>query len=400
MGSWTGAQIRHQTYNGRDMTLKLKPGGQEVLIADGWVNDITEGVDHVHLWDLRSGDFHLHDLRLSAAALFPELRDDERSGNRAELAQRDLLHRSLVSQAQQLASQPVTGDTVKKAKQLQAEFNAAGKASSGNYHAFRTAMDAIFEAARITREQRQREWDQNKAAKEAIVREAESAATSSDLKAAGDRMRALSERWKQIGSCDKADNDRLWNQFNAARTRLHDRKQREFDERRRAWAQNKAAKESLVSQMASLTYSSDYRAAKDSARALVERWKQVGPCDKADNDRLWNEFSAAKTRLFDAARQDGERRKAEAQQRAQQRVWQLEEQLRNCEAGIYRAEESYSRALSARSPSFNNPNAYSIISSQQQRQSQARERLGQLQQRKAQIVDRLVEARSRLNQMY
>lgn len=402
MADWRGAEIRHQTYDGRKITMKVTKDRTHALVADGWVDDIKSpdqpgGVDHGHLWNLNSGDFHYHGLRFASNDLFPGLRDDEKSGDRNALAARDRLQSDLVVRARELASGRVDAGAVTAAKALQAEFTAAGKASPANYQAFRGAMDAIFERAREAAEWRKREWDSNRAAKESLVRDAESLANSSDLRAAGDRMKGLGDQWKAIGPCEKADNDRLWARFNAARTRLRDRKQREFDERSRQWAANRANKERLVSRMGSLANSSDFRAAKEEARTLLQEWKQIGPCEKADNERLWSQFRSAQDRLFEAAKRDGERRKSEARERAQQRVWQLEEQLRNIEASIIRANESYSRALSARSPSTRNPNFYSIISSQQMRQSQARDRLVQLGQRKDQVVSRLLEARSRLN---
>ncbi len=472
MADWRGAEIRHQTHDGRKITIKITRDRTNALIAEGWVDDIQSpgnpgGVDHGHIWNLNSGDFHYHGLRLARSDLFPGVRDDEKSGDRSALAARDRLHSDLISQARVLASGRVDGRAIASAKSLQAKFNAAGRASPANYQAFRGAMDAIFERAREAAESRKREWAANRTAKEALVRDAESIASSSDLRAAGDRMKALGDRWKAIGPCEKADNDRLWARFNAARTKLRDRrlgewtanrtlkealvrdaesiasssdlraagdrmkvlgdrwkaigpcekadndrlwarfnaartklrdrKQREFDERKRQWAANKAAKERLVSRMDGLASSSDYRAAKDEARVLLQEWKQVGPCEKADNDHLWSRFKAAQDRLYEAAKRDGDRRRSEARERAQQRVWQLEEQLRNCEASIIRANESYSRALSARSPSMRNPNFYSIVSSQQMRQSQARDRIVQLGQRKDQMLNRLMEARSRLN---
>ncbi len=211
-------------------------------------------------------------------------------------------------------------------------------------------------------------------------------------------MRKLGDEWKRIGPCEKADNDRLWSRFNQARTRLNDRKKQEFEKRQREWASNKAAKQRLVSQMESLSHSSDFRAAKDQARALDAQWRATGPCAKTDNDQLWQQYKSAKDRVFEAAKRAGEQRRAEARQRAQDRVWRLEEQLRNVEAAIYRANESYSRALSARSPSTRNPNWMTIANNQLARQSAAREKVASLGQRKSEVIQKLMDARSRLNQ--
>lgn len=102
--------------------------------------------------------------------------------------------------------------------------------------------------------------------------------------------------------------------------------------------------------------------------------------------------------LFEAAKRAGEQRKAEARQRAQERVWRLEEQLRNVENALQRAEENYSRALSARSPSMRNPHWREISQKQLDRQSAARQKVQSIQQRRSEVIQKLGDARSRLNQ--
>ena len=300
----------------------------------------------------------------------------------------------LVQRAETLANRPWR-EASNEFRELRERWKSAGSADRSTEAAlwprFKAAQDRHFAA-------RAHEQDENRASKERLVSQAESLANSSDLRSASDQMRKLGDEWKRIGPCEKADNDRLWSRFNQARTRLNDRKKQEFEKRQREWASNKAAKQRLVSQMESLSHSSDFREAKDQARALDAQWRATGPCAKTDNDQLWQQYKSAKDRVFEAAKRAGEQRRAEARQRAQDRVWRLEEQLRNVEAAIYRANESYSRALSARSPSTRNPNWMTIANNQLARQSAAREKVASLGQRKSEVIQKLMDARSRLNQ--
>ena len=300
----------------------------------------------------------------------------------------------LVQRAETLANRPWR-EASNEFRELRERWKSAGSADRSTEAAlwprFKAAQDRHFAA-------RAHEQDENRASKERLVSQAESLANSSDLRSASDQMRKLGDEWKRIGPCEKADNDRLWSRFNQARTRLNDRKKQEFEKRQREWASNKAAKQRLVSQMESLSHSSDFRAAKDQARARDAQWRAAGPCARTDNDQLWQQYKSAKDRVFEAAKRAGEQRRAEARQRAQDRVWRLEEQLRNVEAAIYRANESYSRALSARSPSTRNPNWMTIANNQLARQSAAREKVASLGQRKSEVIQKLMDARSRLNQ--
>ena len=391
---WTKDGIIHGfDEKNRRVTAKYSTDGEDVLIARGHVQDIQQEVDHVHAWNQKTGEPGHHDMRHSRK-MFPQVKDNWTVASEAK--------EKLISRAEQLATTTDWKKGGEEFKSLLTEWKAVGRgeksADAAQWERFKAAREKFNSARSAYFEKRQREWASNKAAKERIVSQAESLASSSDLRSASEQMRRLGEEWKQVGPCEKGDNDRLWGRFNQARTRLRDRKQQDFEKRQREWASNKAAKESLIYQMSLLVNYNDYRAAKDQARQLDTQWRAIGPCAKEDRDRLWQQYKSAKDQLFEAAKRAGEQRKAEARQRAQERVWRLEEQLRNVENALQRAEENYSRALSARSPSMRNPHWREISQKQLDRQSAARQKVQSIQQRRSEVIQKLGDARSRLNQ--
>ena len=391
---WTKDGIIHGfDEKNRRVTAKYSTDGEDVLIARGHVQDIQQEVDHVHAWNQKTGEPGHHDMRHSRK-MFPQVKDNWVVASEAK--------EKLISRAEQLATTTDWKKGGEEFKSLLTEWKAVGRgeksADAAQWERFKAAREKFNSARSAYFEKRQREWASNKAAKERIVSQAESLASSSDLRSASEQMRRLGEEWKQVGPCEKGDNDRLWGRFNQARTRLRDRKQQDFEKRQREWASNKAAKESLIYQMSLLVNYNDYRAAKDRARQLDTQWRAIGPCAKEDRDRLWQQYKSAKDQLFEAAKRAGEQRKAEARQRAQERVWRLEEQLRNVENALQRAEENYSRALSARSPSMRNPHWREISQKQLDRQSAARQKVQSIQQRRSEVIQKLGDARSRLNQ--
>ena len=391
---WTKDGIIHGfDEKNRRVTAKYSTDGEDGLIARGHVQDIQQEVDHVHAWNQKTGEPGHHDMRHSRK-MFPQVKDNWAVASEAK--------EKLISRAEQLATTTDWKKGGEEFKSLLTEWKAVGRgeksADAAQWERFKAAREKFNSARSAYFEKRQREWASNKAAKERIVSQAESLAGSSDLRSASEQMRRLGEEWKQVGPCEKGDNDRLWGRFNQARTRLRDRKQQDFEKRQREWASNKAAKERLIYQMSLLVNSNDYRAAKDQARQLDTQWRAIGPCAKEDRDRLWQQYKSAKDQLFEAAKRAGEQRKAEARQRAQERVWRLEEQLRNVENALQRAEENYSRALSARSPSMRNPHWREISQKQLDRQSAARQKVQSIQQRRSEVIQKLGDARSRLNQ--
>jgi hypothetical protein len=391
---WTKDGIIHGfDEKNRRVTAKYSTDGEDVLIARGHVQDIQQEVDHVHAWNQKTGEPGHHDMRHSRK-MFPQVKDNWTVVSEAK--------EKLISRAEQLATTTDWKKGGEEFKSLLTEWKAVGRgeksADAAQWERFKAAREKFNSARSAYFEKRQCEWASNKAAKERIVSQAESLAGSSDLRSASEQMRRLGEEWKQVGPCEKGDNDRLWARFNQARTRLRDRKQQDFEKRQREWASNKAAKERLIYQMSLLVNYNDYRAAKDQARQLDTQWRAIGPCAKEDRDRLWQQYKSAKDQLFEAAKRAGEQRKAEARQRAQERVWRLEEQLRNVENALQRAEENYSRALSARSPSMRNPHWREISQKQLDRQSAARQKVQSIQQRRSEVIQKLGDARSRLNQ--
>ena len=391
---WTKDGIIHGfDEKNRRVTAKYSTDGEDVLIARGHVQDIQQEVDHVHAWNQKTGEPGHHDMRHSRK-MFPQVKDNWAVVSEAK--------EKLISRAEQLATTTDWKKGGEEFKSLLTEWKAVGRgeksADAAQWERFKAAREKFNSARSAYFEKRQCEWASNKAAKERIVSQAESLAGSSDLRSASEQMRRLGEEWKQVGPCEKGDNDRLWARFNQARTRLRDRKQQDFEKRQREWASNKAAKERLIYQMSLLVNYNDYRAAKDQARQLDTQWRAIGPCAKEDRDRLWQQYKSAKDQLFEAAKRAGEQRKAEARQRAQERVWRLEEQLRNVENALQRAEENYSRALSARSPSMRNPHWREISQKQLDRQSAARQKVQSIQQRRSEVIQKLGDARSRLNQ--
>ncbi len=393
-GKWDKDDLVHgSTEHGEKVTVKFTKDGNEALVARGHVPDIQRDVDHVHAWQQKTGDPGHHDMR-HTRKLFPDVKDNWTVAREAKAR--------LVSQADQLATSTNWKQGGEEFRRLLDEWKSVGrgeKATDDAQWAQFSAARERFNAARNAHFDRvKQENEASRREKERIVSRAEALTHSSDLRAASDELKRLMDEWKRAGRAGKEDEQSLWSRFEAARNRVYDRKKQEFERRQRGWASNKAAKQRLVSQMESLSHSSDFRAAKDQSRALDAQWRATGPCAKTDNDQLWQQYKSAKDRVFEAAKRAGEQRRAEARQRAQDRVWRLEEQLRNVEAAIYRANESYSRALSARSPSTRNPNWMTIANNQLARQSAAREKVASLGQRKSEVIQKLMDARSRLNQ--
>jgi Domain of Unknown Function (DUF349) len=138
------------------------------------------------------------------------------------------------------------------------------------------------------------------AKKEALAAEAETIAQSStQWKAAGDRLRTIVEEWKLIKGIDRKTDDALWKRFAAARDAFGKRRGSHFatlDTERDA---AKAAKEKLVGQAETLSTSEDWRETSAALKELMNEWKAAPRTNRSTEDALWKRFRAAQDVFFE-----------------------------------------------------------------------------------------------------
>ena len=138
------------------------------------------------------------------------------------------------------------------------------------------------------------------AKKEALAAEAEAIAESStQWKAAGDRLRAIVDEWKLIKGIDRKTDDALWKRFAAARDAFGKRRGSHFatlDTERDA---AKAAKEKLVAQAEKLSTSEDWRETSAALKELMNEWKAAPRTNRSTEDALWKRFRAAQDVFFE-----------------------------------------------------------------------------------------------------
>jgi hypothetical protein len=161
--------------------------------------------------------------------------------------------------------------------------------------------------------------------KEGLIREAERWSNSSEWKTAGNEIKALQSRWKQISSADK-DEERLWQSFRSVCNIFFQRRSTHFEEQDRQRRHNAARKEGLCSTVESLRYSQDLKHAKEEVRQLQNAWKEIGPAPQEVDQHLWHRFRKACDEVFAAAQREWERHQQERERKhdeweRKQREW-------------------------------------------------------------------------------
>ena len=169
-----------------------------------------------------------------------------------------------------------------------------------------TAVEAL------ARERKDEERAAAIARKEALAAEAEEIGESStQWKAAGDRLRTILEEWKTIRGIDRKTDDALWKRFSKAREAFNRRRGSHFADLDRNRASVKRVKEELVERAEALSGSTEWNDTATAFRRLMDEWKAAGRAPRDADDALWKRFKAAQDTFFDARHAAAAERDAE-----------------------------------------------------------------------------------------
>ena len=156
--------------------------------------------------------------------------------------------------------------------------------------------------------------------KRALIERAKSLADSTEWKATAEMFHDLMDQWKAAGSAGHEEDERLWEQYNTYQHAFYNRRSEHYQQMRAEHAANKKAKQALIAEAREVVQPSptwsprQWKEANARMRDLMGAWKQVGPVDREDSDRLWDEFNGLRQRFFDA--QHAHHEEVEAQQDA------------------------------------------------------------------------------------
>ncbi|GAB3411947.1 DUF349 domain-containing protein [Flindersiella endophytica] len=164
-----------------------------------------------------------------------------------------------------------------------------------------SALDEVVSKRRVERrEERKRQLDEARTAKQAIAAEAETLAAGSDWRHGVGRFRELLDQWKALPRLDKATDDQLWRTFSTARTAYTRRRKQHFAELNAKREDSRVVKEQLVKEAEELSDSTEWGRTSGRFRDLMARWKAAGAAPRDVEDQLWKRFRAAQDRFFAA----------------------------------------------------------------------------------------------------
>lgn len=146
------------------------------------------------------------------------------------------------------------------------------------------------------------------ARKAQIIQEAEGLLYDTDLRNAGARMKELFDEWKQLPRTTRGKDDELWKRFQDAKTRLREKQNAEYEQRKARQEAARSQKMAIVIRAESVACASDLKSAREEMKALMERWKAAPRASKEDEEQLWSRFQRARDALYARSKQEHEKR--------------------------------------------------------------------------------------------
>lgn len=180
-----------------------------------------------------------------------------------------------------------------------AEANAVGdlQGLQGRLDAF---APLLAEQSAARKAERVRQQEETKAAKEAMVAEAEKLAAGTDWRGGVNRFPVLLEEWKALPRIDKATDDELWHRFSGARTMYTRRRKAQFADLAEHRDRSRHLKESIIERARGLAGSTDWGTTASAFRDLMTEWKAAGQAPREVDEQLWNTFRGLQDDFFNA----------------------------------------------------------------------------------------------------
>jgi len=205
---------------------------------------------------------------------------------------------------------------------------------------FSHARNSFDKARRVHFAQLEGTQSEAKAAKEALVQEAEALSTSKDWGPTAGAFKRLMDRWRKAGRASRADDDALWERFKAAQDAFFAAKDEVAAVEDEEFRTNLAVKEQLLKDAQSILPVTDIDAAKAALRTIQEKWDAAGKVPRGDVERMEKGLRRVESAVREADETRWARTNPEVAARAQSMVTQLESSVASLREDLAKAEAS------------------------------------------------------------
>lgn len=211
---------------------------------------------------------------------------------------------AIIEKAKEVSEMTRFSDATKKMNELMDEWKAAGRSDKETddslWAAFSEIRQSFFDKKNEFFANREANMAKAKEVKETIVAKAKEVAESTHFKSATEAMNKLMDEWKAAGFSGKEYEDQLWEEFSAARKTFFDARSKYYAEMDKIHAERLEKKKALVAEVRETVMDSDFsKEVTAKVKTFRDKWKEIGPAGKSQEDSLWTEFNGLLNQYFD-----------------------------------------------------------------------------------------------------
>lgn len=250
---------------------------------------------------------------------------------------------AMVEEAEKLAAGNDWRGGVDRFRTLLEEWKALPRVDKATdnelWHRFSSARTQYTRRRKAHFSQLNARRDEAKAAKEAIIAEAEPLATSTDWGPTSRAFRDLMQRWKAAGSARRQDDDKLWARFRAIQDQFFDARTAAQNAVDGEQGENLKAKQELIQQVsADLEGVTDVEQAKAIHRDFLSKYSEIGFVPRGAMRDLDAKVRKIGNIVSELEAEEWRRTDPEARKRAEDTVALFEGQIEKLQADLAAAE--------------------------------------------------------------
>lgn len=169
---------------------------------------------------------------------------------------------------------------------------------------FRAICNAFFAAKKEFYGERDQEFDGVKEKKEKLIAEVEAIKDSTDWKATIQKIKAIQNRWKQLGTAGPKYENKLWKEFRANIDHFFAAKDAHFEKADAAGKENLAAKEALIAKIEKFKPTKDANKTIEQLKTFSAEFAAIGNVPFKEKDRIYKAYKTALDTQYDAIKMD------------------------------------------------------------------------------------------------
>lgn len=213
----------------------------------------------------------------------------------------------LCEKAEELIVEPSITKAAKELQNLRDQWREIGpvpmEQNDEIWTRFRTAASQVDERRREYYTQLHEEQEKNLLAKQALLEKVKeiAAETPSSSKQWSDKSAELDEMlkvWKSIGPVPREQNEEIWKEFKGLIDNFYTEKKSHFESLKDEQNENYNKKIDLCLLAEAIAKRDDWKKATEELLKLQDEWKQIGPVNRKQSEKIWQRFRGACDEFF------------------------------------------------------------------------------------------------------